>query len=96
VQRAFVDRHESALVLLLQDAEALHRALVDAGPAGLDWREGTPADWDDARLLAADEVLYADGRMVNRQGRRYLLAYAPPPMSQDLEPQMSQDLEPAR
>lgn len=41
--------------------------------------EGTPADWSDARLLAADEVLYADGLMVMRNDRRYLREHAPEP-----------------
>lgn len=49
-------------------------------PAGLAFHEGTPADWENARLLAADEVLYADGRMVHRNERRYLREYAPPVM----------------
>ncbi len=59
-----------------RDAKILIRALNAAGPAGLDWREGTPNDWDDVRLLAAGEVLYQDRRMVNVLGRRYLAAYA--------------------
>ena len=76
-QRAFIGSHKPALVALLGDVEALHHALVDAGPAGLDWREGTPADWDDTRLLVAGEVLYGDGRMVNVHGHRYAAGYAP-------------------
>lgn len=68
-QRAYLRTHKAALVGLLNDADTVYRALVEAGPAGLLWREGTPADWDDGRLLAAGEVLYADGRMVNRHGR---------------------------
>ena len=76
-QRAFIGSHKPALVALLEDAEILHRALVDAGPAGLDWREGTPADWDDTRLLVAGEVLYSTGRMVNAHTRRYAAGYAP-------------------
>ena len=71
-QRTELRAHKPALVALLLDAETVYRALVQAGPAGLAWREGTPADWDDARLLAAGEVLYADGRMVNRNDRRYV------------------------
>lgn len=70
-QRAFIQRHQPALVELLNDAHMLHEALVAGGRAGLDWREGTPADWPDDRLLAADEVLYSEGRMVNRNGRRF-------------------------
>ena len=77
-QRAFIRAHKAALVALLLDAEVVYRAVEQAGPAGLWWREGTPADWNDARLLAAGEVLYADGRMVNRNDRRYLKAHAPP------------------
>lgn len=76
-QRAFIGSHKPALVALLEDAKALHHALVDAGPAGLDWREGTPSDWDDIRLLAAGEVLYADGRMVSTLNRRYAAESAP-------------------
>ena len=76
-QRAFIGSHKPALVALLEDAEILHHALVDAGPAGLDWREGTPADWDDTRLLVAGEMLYSTGRMVNAHGRRYAAGYTP-------------------
>ena len=83
-QRAFIRDQKPALVGLLQDAKTIHHALGQAGPAGLDWREGTPADWDDARLLAAGEVLYGDGRMVNRDGRRYLREYAPEPAADSL------------
>jgi|APTNR8051073442_1049403.scaffolds.fasta_scaffold06949_1 hypothetical protein len=56
---------------LAVSADTVYSALAQAGSCGLDWREGTPADWTDARLLAADDVLYGDGRMVNRDGRRY-------------------------
>ena len=76
-QRAFIGFHKPALVALLEDAEALHRALVQAGPVGLNWREGTPADWDDTRLLVAGEVLYGDGRMVNVHGHRYAIEHTP-------------------
>ena len=76
-QRAFIGAHKLALVALLEDAEILYRALVQAGPVGLDWREGTPADWDDTRLLVAGEVLYSTGRMVNAHGRRYAAESAP-------------------
>lgn len=76
-QRAYIRAHKAALVALLADAETVYRALVEAGPAGLGWREGTAADWDDARLLAAGEVLYGDGRMVNRNERRYGPTSAP-------------------
>ena len=54
-----------------------HAALAKAGAAGLAWMEGTPADWTGERLLAAGEVLYGDGRMVNRCERRYLKEHAP-------------------
>ena len=76
-QRAYLRSHKLALVGLLGDAETLAAALQQAGTAGLGWREGTPADWPDDRLLAAGEVLYADGRMVNRYGRRYGPTSAP-------------------
>lgn len=76
-QRAYLRSHKAALVALLGDAETLHRALVQAGTVGLWWREGTPADWSDDRLLAAGEVLYADGRMVSRYERRYGPTSAP-------------------
>lgn len=71
-----IRQHKPALVRLL-DSEAVYRALVEAGPAGLAWRERTPPDWSDDRLLDASEVLYANGRMVNVLGRRYLAAQAP-------------------
>ena len=76
-QRAFIGAHKPALLALLEDAEVLHHALVDAGPAGLGWREGTPADWTDIHLLAVGEVLYGDGRMMNAHGRRYAIERAP-------------------
>ena len=76
-QRSYLRSHKAALVALLSDAETVYRALVQAGTAGLAWREGMPADWSDDRLLAAGEVLYADGRMVNRIGRRYDPTSAP-------------------
>ena len=77
-QRAFIRAHKPALVALLQDAEIVYRALVQAGAAGLGWMEGTPADWTGERLLAAGEVLYGDGRMMSVYGRRYLKEHAPP------------------
>ncbi|KAB2923296.1 MAG: hypothetical protein F9K25_18580 [Candidatus Contendobacter sp.] len=77
-QRDYIRTHKPALVALLMDAETLHAALALAGPAGLGFHEGTPGDWDNARLLAAGEVLYGDGRMVNRNDRRYLREHAPP------------------
>ncbi len=76
-QRAFIGAHKPALLALLEDAEVLHHALVDAGPAGLGWREGTPADWTDIHLLAVGEVLYGDGRMVNVNGHRYAIEHTP-------------------
>ena len=78
-RRQFISAHKPALVALLQDAETVHAALVKAGAAGLAWREGTPADWPPARLLAADEVLYGNGRMVTRWDRRYRREHAPEP-----------------
>lgn len=77
-QRDFIRAHKPGLVSLLEDAEALHHALVVAGPAGLGWKEGTPADWPDTRLLVAGEALYSTGRMVGVQGRRYATRFAPP------------------
>ena len=76
-QRRFIRQHKPALVNLLMDAEVIHAALVQAGPAGLAWMEGTP-DWEGSRLLAAGEVLYSDGRMMSVYGRRYLKEHAPP------------------
>lgn len=76
-QRAYLRSHKAGLVALLSDAETLAAALVEAGTAGLWWREGTPPDWSDDRLLAAGEVLYRDGRMVNRHDRRYCPTSAP-------------------
>ena len=77
-QDTFIRAHKPALVALLMDAETLHAALALAGPAGLGWMEGTPADWTGERLLAAGEVLYGDGRMMSVYGRRYLKEHAPP------------------
>ena len=77
-QRAFIRTHKAALVELLRDAELLASAIERAGPHGLGWKEGTPEDWSDARLLAAGEVLYSTGRMVSALGRRYTPACAPP------------------
>ena len=77
-QRAYIRAHKPALVALLQDAAVLHEVLVQAGPAGLAWLEGTPTDWTGEQLLAAGEVLYGGGRMVNRCERRYLKEHAPP------------------
>ena len=77
-QRQFVRAHKAALVALLQDAEAVYASLAQAGSSGLAWREGTPADWTGERLLAAQEVLYHDRRMVFADGRHYLRACAPP------------------
>lgn len=77
-QRAFLREHKPGLVALLQDADTLAALLEHAGWSGLSWREGTPPEWDDDYLLAVDEVLYGAGRMVNRLGRRYATAVAPP------------------
>lgn len=77
-QRQFIRQHKPELLDLLHDAETLHAALVNAGSAGLNWHEGTPADWSDIRLLAAGEALYGDGRMVNWMCRRYLRECALP------------------
>lgn len=76
-QRRFIRVLKPALVALLMDAEIVYRALVQAGPAGLGWMEGTPADWTVERLLAAGEVLYGDGRMMSVYGRAYLKEHAP-------------------
>ena len=77
-QRAYLRTHKAALVMLLSDAETVYSALEQAGTTGLWWREGTPADWSDDRLLAAGEVLYSTRRMVSRHERRYLPERAPP------------------
>lgn len=77
-QRAYLRSHKGELVALLQDADTLAGLLEQAGWSGLGWREGTPPEWDDDYLLAVDEVLYGAGRMVNRLGRRYATAVAPP------------------
>ena len=77
-QRQFIRAHKVALVALLMDAETVYSALAQAGSSGLAWREGTPADWTGERLLAAQEVLYHDRRMVFTDGRHYLRACAPP------------------
>jgi hypothetical protein len=82
-QRAYLRSHKPALVALLEDAETLHAALVRASTNGLGWREGTPGDWSDARLLAAGEVLYGHGRMVNRLGRRYRTEVEPAPTERE-------------
>ena len=76
-QLEWLRTHKAALVELLSDAELLASAIEHAGPHGLGWKEGTPEDWSDARLLAAGEVLYSTGRMVNALGRRYTPACAP-------------------
>lgn len=96
-QAAYIRANKAALVALLMDAEILHEYLVQAGPAGLAFHEGTPADWGDARLLAAGEVLYADGRMVNRADRRFLREHAPsiPDTVPDTVPDFVPDTVPA-
>ena len=94
LQRAYIRANKPALVALLIDAETLADALALAGPAGLAWREDTPADWSDARLLAAGEVLYANGRMVNRMDRRYARENAPPspPFREYRRPESTPDI----
>lgn len=71
-QRATLQANKAGLIELLADADTLITALEQAGHDGLGWGEGTPEDWPDSRLLAAGEVLYANGRMVNVRGRRYI------------------------
>lgn len=88
-QRAYLHANKPALVALLEDAETLHHALVVAGPAGLAWQAGTPADWSDDRLLASGEVLYGDRRMVSRHGRRFAAESAP--VGPDILPDISAD-----
>lgn len=83
-QRDYIRAHKPALVNLLLDAETLYKVLQAAGNAGIGWHEGTPPEWTDTRLLAADEVLYGYGRMVNRNGRRYLREIAPEPEADSL------------
>lgn len=77
-QRGYLREHKAALVALLTDAEHLAGLLGQAGNAGLGWREGTPPEWNDGYLLAVGEILYSQTRMVNRLGRRYAVAVAPP------------------
>ena len=77
-QRTYLRAHKAALVALLTDAEHLAHTLEQAGAAGLGWCEGMPTDWTPAYRLAVGEVLYADGRMVNRLGRCYSATVAPP------------------
>ena len=77
-QRAYIRSHKPALIGLLSDAETIYSALEQVGTASLSWREGTPLDWSDDRLLAAGEVLYSTRRMVSRNERRYLPERAPP------------------
>lgn len=77
-QRAYLREHKAALVALLTDAERLATLLEQAGPAGLGWKEATSPEWDDGYLLAVGEILYGSHRMVNRLGRRYAVAVAPP------------------
>ncbi|MBK8184951.1 MAG: hypothetical protein IPK63_19500 [Candidatus Competibacteraceae bacterium] len=84
--RDFIRAHKTALAALLEDAETLHRALLAAGPAGLAWQAGTPADWPDTRLLVAGEVLYSGKRMASVNGRRFAAESAPP--GQDIPPDM--------
>lgn len=74
-----IRQHQPELLRLLRllDVETLLHALTTASTDGLAWHEGTPPDWSNDRLLAAGEVLYRDGRMVNVLGRRYLAAQAP-------------------
>ncbi|HRF44992.1 MAG TPA: hypothetical protein PLD30_12290 [Candidatus Competibacteraceae bacterium] len=71
-QRSFIRQHKAALLELLNDAETLHRALVAAGVAGLAWREGTPIDWGDERLLAVYELLHDRRLIAYRLGRHYI------------------------
>lgn len=77
-QADFIANHKAALVALLTEAERLAHVLEQAGADGLAWCEGTPTDWTPTYRLAVGEVLYADGRMVNRLGRCYSATVAPP------------------
>lgn len=76
-QRAYLREHKVALVQLLTDAEALAKALEQAGADGLAWCEGTPLEWIPTYLTAVGEILYSQQRMVSVLGRRYLPAVAP-------------------
>lgn len=69
-QKQFIVRAKNKFVRLLHDAKFVEDLVKEAGTAGLDWKQGTET-WEDARLLAANAVLYADGRMVNYDGIRY-------------------------
>jgi hypothetical protein len=84
-QRTYLRAHKAALVALLTDVDVLATTLEQAGTAGLGWQEGTPAGWTDAYLLAVGELLYGDGRMVNRLGRRYSAACAPTGVALDAD-----------
>lgn len=84
-QRTYLRAHKAALVALLTDVDVLATTLEQAGSTGLGWQEGTPADWTDAYLLAVGELLYGDGRMVNRLGRRYSAACAPTGVALDAD-----------
>lgn len=77
-QRAFIRSHKAELVALLQDAEGFHRALLEAGSAGLGWREGTPGEWSDDYRLAVVYLTHFQGRSSHVLGRRYAASVAPP------------------
>lgn len=69
-QKQFIVRAKDKFVRLLHDAKFVEELVKEAGTAGLDWKQGTET-WEDARLLAANAVLYATGRIVNYDGIRY-------------------------
>lgn len=92
-QRGFIRSRKADLVALLADADAYHRALLEAGSAGLGWREGTPGEWDDAYRLAVVGLLHLKGRTVNVLGRRYATGCAPP-LPEFVPAQGSPEIEP--
>jgi len=76
-QQQFVMRARDRLIQLLRDARFVEELIKEAGTSGLDWKQGTET-WDDVRLLAANEVLYATNRIANYDGVRYHQSVARP------------------
>jgi len=71
-QKQYVLQARERFHLLLEDARFLEALARTAGTSGLAWKQGTET-WDDARLLAANAVLYATGRLKNHDGIRYFV-----------------------
>lgn len=86
-QDAFLRVHKPALVALLNDAETLYAAHLQAGVTGLAGREGVPPDWTDSQWLAASQLLHSQRRIKTVLDRRYLRECAPPaPPEPDIQP----------